>query len=178
MRIGTCFLRPIRRRPSPASRPASPRKAPATKVATRRAKTCPAKPRRRFPRTSLRTFPRRRPTPRPMNKTKAEPMMLNLHTIENGKTILLSGDSVTDCGRARLTATMSTGWAAAIRRTCTRSSPRPVPKSACGWSTPASAAKRAATSAAVGRAIWTPSAPTTRRCSSASTTFGGTSTPI
>ncbi len=28
-------------------------------------------------------------------------MMLNLHTIENGKTILLSGDSVTDCGRAR-----------------------------------------------------------------------------
>ena len=36
-----------------------------------------------------------------MNKTKAEPMMLNLHTIENGKTILLSGDSVTDCGRAR-----------------------------------------------------------------------------
>ncbi|PWL50593.1 MAG: GDSL family lipase [Clostridiales bacterium] len=101
MRIGTCFPRPIRRRPSPASRPASPRKAPATKAATRRAKTCPARPRRRFPRTSLRTFPRRRPTPRPKNKAKAEPMMLNLHTIENGKTILLSGDSVTDCGRAR-----------------------------------------------------------------------------
>ena len=102
--------------------------------------------------------------------------MLNLHTIENGKTILLSGDSVTDCGRARPYGDYVNGLGGGypqnlhtlITAACPEKRLRLVNAGIGG----------AATSAAVGRAIWTPSAPTTRRCSSASTTFGGTSTPI
>lgn len=105
-------------------------------------------------------------------------MMLNLHTIENGKTILLSGDSVTDCGRARPYGDYVSGLGGGypqnlhtlITATCPEKRLRLVNAGIGGRNEPRRPQPLGERAVAV--------APTTRRCSSASTTFGGTSTPI